>query len=131
MELAYNGYQWLYKSWAVAFDGSAYRGAMVCFILPRMSTESDRKIDLSQRVFSTCCKWLVLCLSGASQAQYGRSPASETDRPSTVASVLASVCSAARFIRILRSRQKVSFFSPSAAATRLQEHLKKHPGTSI
>ena len=44
-------------------------GAMVYFIWfsPRMSTESDRKIDLSQRVFSTCCKWLVVCLSGASQ----------------------------------------------------------------
>ena len=110
VELTYNGFLWLDKPWPVAVDGGACRSAMVCFISPRVSPESDRKIDLSQRVFSTCCEWLVLRVSEASQAQCGRSPASETDRSSTVADVVASVCSAAGFLRNLRSRQKVSFF---------------------
>ena len=50
MELTYSEYLWLDKSWPVAVDGVACHGAMVCFISPRVSTESDRKIDLSQRV---------------------------------------------------------------------------------
>ena len=56
VELAYNGYQWLYKSWAVAFDGSACRGAMASIALPHVSTENDRQINLSQRVLSTRCE---------------------------------------------------------------------------
>ena len=51
VELTYSGYLWLDKSWPVAVDGVAcHHSAMVCFISPRVSTESDRKIDLSQRV---------------------------------------------------------------------------------
>ena len=50
MELTYSGYLWLDKSWPVAVDGAACRSAMVRFISQRVSTESDRKIDLSQRV---------------------------------------------------------------------------------
>ena len=42
VELAYNGYEWLYKSRAVAFDGSACRGAMASIALPHVSTENDR-----------------------------------------------------------------------------------------
>ena len=56
VELAYIGYQWLYKSWAVAFDGTACRGAMASIALPHMSTENDRQINLSQRVLSTRCE---------------------------------------------------------------------------
>ena len=66
---------------------------------------------------SMCCEWLVLHLYRASRAQCGRPPTSETDRSSTVAGVVASMSSAAGFIRILRSRQKVSLFSPSSGAT--------------
>ena len=47
VELTDNGYLWLYKSWAVACDGGACRGAMACFALSHVSTESDRQIDLS------------------------------------------------------------------------------------
>ena len=56
VQLAYNGYEWLYKSWAVAFDGSACRGAMASIVLPHVSTENDRQINLSQRVLSTRCE---------------------------------------------------------------------------
>ena len=56
VQLAYNGYEWLYKSWAVAFDGSACRGAMVSIAMPHVSTENDRQINLSQRVLSTRCE---------------------------------------------------------------------------
>ena len=56
VELAYNGYEWLYKSRAVAFDGSACRGAMASIVLPHVSTENDRKINLSQRVLSMRCE---------------------------------------------------------------------------
>ena len=41
---------WLVKSWPVAVGGGARRDAMVCFVLLRVATESDRKIDLSQRM---------------------------------------------------------------------------------
>ena len=47
VELTDNGYLWLDKSWAVAYGGSARCGAMVCVGLLRVSTESDRQIDLS------------------------------------------------------------------------------------
>ena len=47
VELTCNGYIWLYKSWAVACGGGACRGAMACFALSHVSTESDRQIDLS------------------------------------------------------------------------------------
>ena len=50
MELTYSGYLCLDKSWPVGFDGGARRSAMVCFVSVRVATESDRKIDLSQRV---------------------------------------------------------------------------------
>ena len=46
-ELTYNGYFWLYKSWAVAFDGGACCGAMGCVGFLHVSTEGDRQIDLS------------------------------------------------------------------------------------
>ena len=52
-----------------------------------------------------------------SMGRHGRSPASEMDRLSTVAGVVASVSSAAGFVRIPRSRPKVSFCSLSASAT--------------
>ena len=52
----YNGYEWLYKSWAAAFDGSACRGAMASIALPHVSTENDRQINLSQRVLSMRCE---------------------------------------------------------------------------
>ena len=46
-----NGYQWLYKSWVVAFDMVVHgRGAMASIALPHVSTENDRQINLSQRV---------------------------------------------------------------------------------
>ena len=60
VELTHNGYLWLYKSWAVACDGGACRGAMACFALSHVSTESDRHIDLSQRVCSTRCERSIL-----------------------------------------------------------------------
>ena len=41
VELAYNGYPWLDKSWAVAYDGGARRGAMACFGLPHAWTENE------------------------------------------------------------------------------------------
>ena len=47
VEFTYNGCLWLYKSWAVRFDGGTRCGAMVCVGLLRVSTESDRQIDLS------------------------------------------------------------------------------------
>ena len=56
VELAYHGYLWLYKSWAVALDGGPRRGEMACFALLHVSTESDRQIDLSHRVCSTRCE---------------------------------------------------------------------------
>ena len=56
VELAYNGYEWLYKSRAVAFDGSACRGAMASIALPHVSTKNDRQINLSQHVLSTRCE---------------------------------------------------------------------------
>ena len=42
MELTDTGYLWLYKSWAVACDGGACRGAMACFALSHVSTERER-----------------------------------------------------------------------------------------
>ena len=60
VELTDNGYLWHYKSWAVACDGGACRGAMACFALSHVSTESDRHIDLSQRVCSTRCERSIL-----------------------------------------------------------------------
>ena len=56
VELAYNGYQYLYKSWAIAFDGSACRGAIASIALPHVSTENDRQINLYQRVLSMRCE---------------------------------------------------------------------------
>ena len=56
VELAYNDYMWLYKSWAVALDGGARRGATACFGLSHAWTENDRHIDLSHRVCSTRCE---------------------------------------------------------------------------
>ena len=50
MELTYNGYLWLDKSWPVGIDDGARRSAMVCVVSVRVATESGRKIDLSQRV---------------------------------------------------------------------------------
>ena len=50
VELTYNGFLWLDKPWPVAVGDGARRGAMVCFVSVRVATESDRKIDLSQRV---------------------------------------------------------------------------------
>ena len=47
VELTYNGYLWLHKSWAVGVGGGTRCGAMVCVGLLRESTESDRQIDLS------------------------------------------------------------------------------------
>ena len=47
VDLAYNGCAWLYKSWTVAMDGGARRGAMVCVGLLHVWTENDRQIDLS------------------------------------------------------------------------------------
>ena len=47
VELTYNGYLWLYKSWAVEYGGGARCGAMVRVGLLHVSTESDRQIDLS------------------------------------------------------------------------------------
>ena len=38
------------KPWSAAGDGVARHDAMVCFVSVRVATESDRKIDLSQRV---------------------------------------------------------------------------------
>ena len=46
VELLHNGFIWLYKSWTVRFVGGASRGAMLCFALLHVSTESDRQIDL-------------------------------------------------------------------------------------
>ena len=60
VELTDNGYLWLYKSWTVACDGGACRGAMACFALSHVSTESDRHIDLSQLVCSTRCERSIL-----------------------------------------------------------------------
>ena len=60
VELAYNDYMWLYKSWAVALDGGARRGATACFGLPHVWTENDRHIDLSHGVCSTRCKRSIL-----------------------------------------------------------------------
>jgi hypothetical protein len=57
---AYSGYQWLYKSWTVAFDGSACRGAMASIALPHVLTDNDHQIDLSHRVCSTRCERSVL-----------------------------------------------------------------------
>ena len=68
---------------------------------------------------STCCEWLVWRQSRAPGAQSGQSPASDMDSARTVAGAVAAGRSAAGFTRILRSVQKVSFFRPSAAATRL------------
>ena len=67
---------------------------------------------------STCCEWLCLRLFKASETQSGRYQASKADSPSNLVGAVAPPCSAVRFTRILRSRQKVSLFSPSAAATR-------------
>ena len=47
VELTDNEYRWLDKSWAVALDRVACCSAMVCIGLLRVSTESDRQIDLS------------------------------------------------------------------------------------
>ena len=47
VEFTYNGFPWLYKSWAVGVGGGTRCGAMVCVGLLRVSTESDRQIDLS------------------------------------------------------------------------------------
>ena len=52
MELAYIAYKWLYKSWTVAFDGTACRGAMASIALWNVSTENDCQINLSQRVLT-------------------------------------------------------------------------------
>ena len=79
----------------------------------------DRSTSRSACSKLTCCEWLCLHLSGASGAQSGWSPASQTDMARTVVSAVAPGCSAARLIRILRSRKKVSLFGPSGAATRL------------
>ena len=54
--------------------------------------------------YSTCCEWLFLRLSGASRAQCGWSLASDMDSASTVAGAVVAGRSAARLIRILRSR---------------------------
>ena len=40
LELAYNGYLWLDKSWPVAVDHSARLGAMVCHEVLRTKRES-------------------------------------------------------------------------------------------
>ena len=110
-------------SWPVGDDGGARRSAMVCFILVRVSTARAIAGSTSHSVcHSTCCEWLVWRRSGASQAQSGRSPASETDRSSTVAGAVAAGLSAMGFIRILRSRQIFSLFRLSGAATRLRAH---------
>ena len=60
VELTGNGYLWLYKSWAVAYGAGACCCAMACIGLPHVSTESDRQIDLSQRVCSTRCERSIL-----------------------------------------------------------------------
>ena len=103
VELAYNGYQWLYKSWVVAFDGSACRGAMASIALPHVSTENDRQINLSQRVLSTCCERSTFAslYSRASRAFRESSSASETDSGCTIADKVAEGRLAAGFIRIL------------------------------
>ena len=56
VELTYSGYQWRYKSCAVALDGSACRGAVASIYLPRVPTENDRHIKISQRVLSMRCE---------------------------------------------------------------------------
>ena len=87
----------------------------------RMSACVDRERSLDRplvaRAKPTRYEWLCPRLSGASGAQSGRSPASQARRASTVAVAVAAGHSAAIFIRILRSRQKVSFFGLSGAAT--------------
>ena len=50
MEFTYNGYLWLYKSGRGQLElvvVHAVYGAIACIALPRLSTESDRQIDLS------------------------------------------------------------------------------------
>ena len=73
--------------------------AMVCFVSVRVATESDRKIDFSQRV---SWSWHVLRVVGsvwrqsrAPGAQCGQSRASEMDSLSTVAGAVAAGRSAA------------------------------------
>ena len=60
VELTCNGYLWLCKSWAVAYGAGACCCAMACIGLPHVWTESDRQIDLSQRVCSTRCERSIL-----------------------------------------------------------------------
>ena len=50
VELTHNKFLSLGKPWPVAVGGGARRGAMVCFILLRVATEIDRKMDLSHHV---------------------------------------------------------------------------------
>ena len=70
VELTHNKFLSLGKPWPVAVGGGARCGAMVCFILLRVATEIDRKMDLSHHVYSTRCEWLVWRRSGASRAQF-------------------------------------------------------------
>ena len=91
-ELAYNGYQWLYKSWAVAFDGSANRGAMAPIALLHVPTENDRQMQInvksllytivSARASARVVQEVDICVSlephGASTTKESPS-ASETD----------------------------------------------------
>ena len=102
VELAYNGYEWLYKSRAVAFDGSACRGAIASIVLPHVSTENDRQINLSQRVLSTrVVRGRHLRLSRASRGFIESSSASEMDSGCTIADEVAEGRLAAGIIRIL------------------------------
>ena len=96
VELTGNGYLWLYKSWAVAYGAGACCCAMACIGLPHVWTESDRQIDLSQRVCSTRCKRSILSsLQSLTAGFRERSWASETDSICTVADAVATGRSAA------------------------------------
>ena len=74
---------------------------------------------LVARANLTCYEWLCPRLSGASGAQPGRSPTSQAGRASTLVVWVAAGCLAARLLRYFGSREKISFFGLSGAATRL------------
>ena len=104
VELAYIGYQWLYKSWAVAFDGTACRGAMASIALPHdCDVDRERSLDqpLSARASACVVRGRHLRLSRASRGFRESSSASETDSGCTLADQVAEGRSAAGFIKIL------------------------------
>ena len=82
VELAYNRYEWLYKSWAVTFDGSACRGAiwLPSLWLCRMCRPRTIARSTSLSACSACVvRGRYLRLSRASRGFRESSSASETD----------------------------------------------------